>query len=277
MANSQKVPGLENALDDIQSNLGRIKSEIAIICGSGWGGLSEIFTNQKKLDYSSIRGMSRPTVDGHQGILNLCELNDKHIILFQGRRHYYEGEGWGPIAFPIHLIHALGIKTIFLTNAAGGINESYKVGDLMIINDHLNFMGGNPLVGPVPNSEMPRFPDQSKVYDPKLIKEAHKAAKENNIQVKEGVYVALSGPAFETPSEIKAFRTLGADVVGMSTVPEAMLANSYGIKTFALSCISNMASGISKEKLSHQDVQEASNLALPKMQKLILSILRNIL
>ena len=221
--------------------------------------------------------MSRPTVDGHHGILNLCELNDKHVLLFQGRRHYYEGEGWGPVAFPIHLVHALGIKTIFLTNAAGGINESYKVGDLIIINDHLNFIGGNPLIGPVPNAEMPRFPDQSKVYDSSIIKEAHETAKENNIRLKEVVYVALSGPAFETPSEIKAFRILGADAVGMSTVPEAMLANCYGIKTFALSCISNMASGISNEKLSHQYVEEASNLALPKMQKLILSLLRNIL
>ena len=271
------VPNLENAQDDIYSKWGNFDSTVAIICGSGWDGLIRAFQTSKDIEYSLISGMSSPTVEGHKGILSLCELNKKQVLVFQGRRHLYEGEGWDPISFPIHLAYSLGIKKILLTNAAGGINANYNVGDLMILNDHINFMGGNPLIGPIQHPKIPRFPDQSKVYDREIIKEAHEIADQQGIKIREGVYIALSGPAFETPAEIRAFRTLGADAVGMSTVPEAMLAHSYGMKVFALSCISNMAAGMSDEKLSHKDVQDASKLALPKMQNLILNLLTNIL
>ena len=169
------------------------------------------------------------------------------------------------------------MKVIILTNAAGGINENYNVGDLMILHDHINFMGGNPLVGPATDDAIPRFPDQTEVYNSELRKIARQVALKQNLLVREGVYLAVSGPVFETPAEIKAFRTLGADAVGMSTIPEAMLSHSYGMKTFALSCISNMAAGMSNEKLSHQDVQNASIQALPKMQAFVAQFLTDIL
>lgn len=273
----QKVRHLEGALEYLSSNWGTCTPKVAIICGSGWAGLADILPGSRSLDYSEVPGLSSTTIEGHDGILRLCEVNDKQVLLFQGRRHWYEGEGWEPISFPIHLAHALGVKVIILTNAAGGINENYNVGDLMILHDHINFMGGNPLAGPVIDDAIPRFPDQTEVYNSELRKIARQVALKQNLLVREGVYIAVSGPAFETPAEIKAFRTLGADAVGMSTIPEAMLSHSYGMKTFALSCISNMAAGMSNEKLSHQDVQNASTQALPKMQAFVAQFLSDIL
>jgi purine-nucleoside phosphorylase len=266
-----------NAISHLHNAWGQINPEVAIICGSGWGELSEIFENSLSLNYSDIPGFSSTTVEGHEGILRLCEINQRQILLFQGRRHLYEGVGWEPIRFPVLLAHELGVKNLLLTNAAGGINPTFKVGDLMVLEDHLNFMGTNPLIGPVPTPNIPRFPDQTEVYDIKLRQRLQKVAKANNLDLVQGIYLALSGPAFETPAEIRAFRVLGADAVGMSTIPEAMLGHALGMKVLAVSCISNLAAGISKEKLTHQDVKQAAQIALPRMKTFFSTFLQDLL
>lgn len=266
-----------NAISHLHNAWGLINPEVAIICGSGWGELSEIFENSLSLNYSDIPGFSSTTVEGHEGILRLCEINQRQILLFQGRRHLYEGVGWEPIRFPVLLAHELGVKNLLLTNAAGGINPTFKVGDLMVLEDHLNFMGTNPLIGPVPTPNIPRFPDQTEVYDIKLRQRLQKVAKANNLDLVQGIYLALSGPAFETPAEIRAFRVLGADAVGMSTIPEAMLGHALGMKVLAVSCISNLAAGISKEKLTHQDVKQAAQIALPRMKTFFSTFLQDLL
>ena len=175
-------------------------------------------------------GHSATTIAGHSGQLRLCKMGDSQTLIFQGRRHFYEGGGWDPIRFPILLAHRLGVKNLLLTNAAGGIRSSFEVGDMMVLSDHLNFMGDNPLVGPLANKDMPWFPDQTEVYDSTLRSLLVQSGKENDTRIHEGVCVALSGPAFETPAEIRAFGILGADAVGMSTVPEATLGHALGLK-----------------------------------------------
>ena len=273
----EKTSGINNTVSHLRHIWGEINPEVALICGSGWGELSEIFQNSLSLDYSDIPGFSSTTVEGHEGILRLCEINHKQIILFQGRRHLYEGDGWEPIRYPVLLAHELGVKNLLLTNAAGGINQTFKVGDLMVLEDHLNFMGSNPLIGPTLHPEIPRFPDQTEVYDLSLRQRLQELAKLNQLPLVKGVYLGISGPAFETPAEIKAFRLLGADAVGMSTIPEAMLGHALGMKVLAVSCISNLAAGISEEKLSHEDVQRTAQITLPKMKALFSIFLENLL
>ena len=246
---------------------GEISPTTALICGSGWSDLGNLFTPLKSTNYREINGMTSTTVEGHNGVLTLCDVNQKQILIFQGRRHWYEGEGWGPIKLPVELAHLFGVKNLILTNAAGGINKDFKVGELMVLNDHLNLMDGNPLIGPVSDDKMPRFPDQSCVYNTELRTIAMKAGEMTDLNLNEGVYAALNGPAFETPAEINALRILGADAVGMSTVPEAMIGNGFGMKVHAISFISNMAAGMTSNKLSHKDVENASKLAMPKIIK----------
>ena len=175
-------------------------------------------------------GHEPTTIAGHSGQLRLCKIGDNQTLIFQGRRHFYEGEGWDPVRFPILLAHRLGVRNLLLTNAAGGLRPSFEVGDMMVLSDHLNFMGDNPLIGPLADQDMPRFPDQTEVYDSTLRSLLIQSGKENGARIHEGVYVALSGPAFETPAEIRAYGILGADAVGMSTVPEATLGHALGLK-----------------------------------------------
>jgi len=212
-------------------------------------------------------------VEGHKGNLWLAKPKGKEVLIFQGRRHFYEGAGWGPVIFPVLLAHEMGIRSVLLTNAAGAISEDLAAGDLMVISDHLNFMGSNPLIGEVPHPQIPRFPDQSKVYSPYLKDQIYNAAKAIGEDIKEGIYLALTGPTFETPAEIQAFAKLGADAVGMSTVPEAMVANGLGMEVAAISCISNLAAGRSTQTLSHEDVQKTSEEVLPKMTSLLAHLL----
>jgi purine-nucleoside phosphorylase len=197
-------------------------------------------------------------------------------MIFLGRRHYYEGVGWDSIAKPVLLCHEVGCKNLILTNAAGGISESLDVGDLMIIEDHINFMGHNPLIGKNQLSSAPRFPDQTEIYCRKLQTLAKKIGVVKTITLKKGIYLALSGPAFETPAEIRAYQTMGASAVGMSTVPEAMIANALGFKILGISCITNKAAGISQNPLSHDEVTQTSSESLPKMQALVHELLNNI-
>jgi purine-nucleoside phosphorylase len=255
---------------------GEIVPDTCMICGSGWGPLADDLPDTQSLPYDQTPGLSATTVAGHNGQLHLCKIGDGHTLIFQGRRHFYEGDGWDPIRFPILLAHKLGFRNLLLTNAAGGIRSDFEVGDMMVLSDHLNFMVGNPLIGPLANEEMPRFPDQTEVYDPALRNLLIQSGEENDARIHEGVYVALSGPAFETPAEIRALGVLGADAVGMSTVPEATLGHALGLRVCGLSCISNKAAGISKEKLKHEDVEQAAKIALPKMKATVLSFLKKL-
>ncbi len=268
---------LEDAHRFLGESWGAIEPKACVICGSGWGRMVEEFADSASLPYDRIPGMSSTTVDGHQGHLHLCSLGEKQVLILQGRRHFYEGDGWDPVRFPVLLAHRLGVENLLLTNAAGGIRPSFEVGDMMALEDHVNFMPGNPLIGPLLSDDSPRFPDQTEVYDPDLRGLLVQSGLENGASVHEGTYLALSGPAFETPAEIRAFEKLGADAVGMSTVPEAMVANALGMKVAGLSCISNKAAGLASHKLTHQDVEEAAKIALPKMKATVLSFLSSLL
>ena len=266
---SLDADALSQARDHLATSWPDARPTTALVCGSGWNDLAEIFSVRETMSYAEIPELGATGVEGHAGQLSWADLNGIETFLFQGRRHFYEGSGWTPIAIPIHLAKSFGASSVLLTNAAGGISDSFATGDLMVLRDHLNFMPGNPLIGPHDSSWGPRFPDQSNVYHPKLRALLQEAAVECGSPVREGVYLALSGPTFETPSEIKAFRTLGADAVGMSTVPEAILANAAGMKVAALSCISNLAAGASPDPLSHEEVAETAADAMPRMQAVI--------
>jgi len=264
---------LLQACEVLHHTWGDIRPHTCLICGSGWGEIVEGLSPFSSIPYEQIMGMGRTTVEGHKGNLWLAKPEGKEVLIFQGRRHFYEGVGWGPVIFPVLLADELGIPSVVLTNAAGGIREDLQPGDLMVLSDHLNFMGNNPLIGEVPHPRIPRFPDQSEVYDRALCEKLHQSSKAIGEKLHEGTYLALSGPAFETPAEILTFATLGADAVGMSTVPEAMVANGLGMKVAAISCISNLAAGRSTEALSHEDVQKTSETALPKMTSLLAHLL----
>ncbi len=255
---------------------GQIQPYACLVCGSGWGEVAEGLSPISHISYEKLIGMGMTTVDGHYGKLWLANPNGREILIFQGRRHYYEGEGWEPVVFPALLAHELGAKNLLLTNAAGGIRRDFNPGDLMVLTDHLNFMGSNPLVGRSIHSSIPRFPDQSEIYDAILRDKILLAGKNNGLRITGGTYVALCGPAFETPAEIDAFARLGADAVGMSTVPEAMVANGLGLKVGAVSCISNLAAGRSDGPLGHEEVMEVSQKVLPEMTRLLAEVLRTI-
>ena len=202
-----------------------------------------------------------------------CEMNNKKVVMMQGRYHFYEGYSMADITFPIKVFRKMGIKTIILTNAAGSLNSNINVGDLMLINDHLNLMGTSPLIGKNDNELGLRFPDMSEVYNNKLREKVFAAAKSCNIEVKSGVYAAMTGPNYETPAEIKMLCLLGADVVGMSTVPEAIVANYCGLDVIGISCVTNYAAGVSNSKLSHQEVLGCTEKVKEKFKTLIKNII----
>jgi purine-nucleoside phosphorylase len=260
---------LHNAHAAITSRWPEAKPRHAMVCGSGWGGVGESFSVLGTIPYGEIPILGASTVEGHAGQLLLAEVAGTEILIFQGRRHFYEGEGWEPVVAPVRIAKSLGVKTLLLTNAAGGINETFAPGNLMVVTDHINLMAGNPLIGPHDPFLGPRFPDQTLVYDSSLREKLLAAGEEADSPPQQGVYLALSGPAFETPAEIRAFGKLGADAVGMSTVPEAMAANAAGLRVAALSCISNLAAGISSQPLSHEEVNETAQLAMPRMRQLV--------
>jgi len=240
-----------------------------LILGSGW---SQVLTTDKpllRLPYADIPGLGASTVVGHAGALLLFERHGIRIAAFLGRRHWYEGAGWGPVVLPIELLRRMGTKNLLITNASGGINPGLKPGDLMVIRDHINTVGINPLIGPVVPGWGQRFPDQSQIYHPTLIDLLRKAAYDAEVQLSDGVYAFTSGPGYETPAEIRAYAGMGADAVGMSTVPEATVANAIGLPTAGLSCITNMAAGISGPHLSHEEVISQTNKTAPVMAALL--------
>ena len=267
---------LKKSLDLIQAAWPQAKPSFGFILGSGWSEVVESFQVRDTIPYGKIPGLGTPGVIGHTGRLAWVKL--KHIdgFIFQGRRHWYEGEGWTPIALPVYVLKHLKAEILLLTNAAGGIREDLKPGDLMVITDHINLMSGNPLIGPHIPLWGPRFPDQSCVYDTGLRETLGKSARTIGENLKQGVYLASSGPTYETPAEIHAFKTLGADAVGMSTVPEAILANSAGLKVAGISCITNFAAGISKTKLTHEEVTATTLAAMARMKALLLQFAKDL-
>ncbi len=229
---------------------------IALVLGSGLGAFADDLQDAVSIPYEEIPGFARSTVEGHAGRLVLGKVGGIPLAAMQGRFHYYEGYSFEEVVFPIRVLGLLGIKSLILTNAAGGINVAFEQGSLMVISDHLNLMGVNPLRGKNDERFGTRFPDMSEVYARDYQEIAIEEGRGMNIELRRGIYAALSGPNYETPAEIRMLRTLGADAVGMSTVPEAVIARQMGIKILGLSCITNMAAGVFDQPINHQEVIE---------------------
>ena len=238
--------------------------ETAIILGSGLGKLVDEITDKYEINYTDIPHFPVSTVEGHSGKLIFGKLGDKDIMAMQGRFHFYEGYSMKEVTFPVRVMRELGIKTLFVSNAAGGMNPDFEIGDLMIITDHINFFPEHPLRGK--NIEYgPRFPDMSEAYNKELIRKANEIAAEKGIRVQHGIYIGTQGPTYETPAEYKMFRILGADAVGMSTVPEVIVANHCGIRVFGISVITDLGVEGKIVEVTHEDVQKAADQAQPLM------------
>ncbi|TVP76186.1 MAG: purine-nucleoside phosphorylase [Puniceicoccaceae bacterium] len=239
--------------------LASFKPEIGLILGSGLG----FFADDRievvgRLPYGEIEGFPVSTVEGHAGQFVYGTIGGKRVICMQGRFHFYEGYSMPEVTLPIRLMHSLGVHTLFVTNAAGGIHRDYVPGDFMLLSDHINALGTNPLIA-WQGDEGVRFPDMSEVYDGTLRAGLRDWAQSQGVDLKEGVYLATTGPSYETPAEVRAFATLGADAVGMSTVPEAIVARKLGLRVLGISCITNAAAGISKVPLTHEEVSETAD------------------
>lgn len=252
------------------------KPEIGLILGSGLGVLAEQMEDAIRIPYGEIPNFPVSTVEGHAGEMLIGTVAGRTVLLMNGRFHLYEGYDASTVAFPVRVMKALGVHTLVVTNAAGGINTSFEPGDLMLIDDHINFTFRNPLIGPNEDEIGPRFPDMSEAYSSRLREIALQAAKEQGVDLVRGVYIGLLGPSYETPAEIRMMRTLGADAVGMSTVNEVVVARHAGIEVLGISCISNMAAGILPQPLSHQEVVETAERVKDRFLGLILGILPRI-
>ena len=259
---------MEEAVKVIKAQV-TIKPKIGLILGSGLGVLADEMEEAIKIDYQDIPHFPISTVEGHAGKLVIGMLNGKTVVAMQGRFHYYEGYSMQEVTFPVRVMKGLGVDTLIVTNACGGMNANFQPGDLMIIKDHLNMTGDNPLIGPNEEKFGPRFPDMSRAYTPELIQLAKQTANELGICVQEGVYAGISGPNYMTPSELIMLRHLGADAVGMSTVPEVIVANHMDVKVLGISCVTDMAIGEDLEPLTHEQVIEVVNKTKPNFIKLV--------
>ena len=249
--------------------------ETAIILGTGLGSLVHEITDKYEIDYKDIPHFPLSTVEGHSGKLIFGKLGDKDIMAMQGRFHYYEGYYMKEVTFPVRVMHALGIKTLFVSNAAGGMNPDFEIGDLMVITDHINFFPEHPLRGKnIPYG--PRFPDMSEAYNKELINKADIIAAEKGIKLQHGIYIGTQGPTFETPAEYKMFHILGADAVGMSTVPEVIVANHCGINVFGISVITDLGVEGKIVEVSHEEVQKAADEAQPRMTTIMRELINRI-
>jgi purine-nucleoside phosphorylase len=253
MASTSLYERAEHATRVIRSRIS-VEPRIAVVLGSGLGSFADDFEEAVAIPYEEIPGFVRSTAQGHAGRLVIGKTDTVPVLAMQGRVHYYEGYSLEEVTFPVRTFGLLGVKTLILTNAAGGINVQLTQGALMVISDHLNLMGVNPLRGPNDERFGPRFPDMSAVYSPELQELVVEEAKSIGVEVRRGIYGALSGPSYETPAEIHLLRGLGADAVGMSTVPEAIVARHMGLEVLGISCITNMAAGISDEPINHEEV-----------------------
>jgi purine-nucleoside phosphorylase len=259
----------------LSSKLGSLRPHIGIVLGSGLGAVADVVAEPVAVPYAQIPHFPQSTVEGHSGRIVAGLLSNIPVVVMQGRVHYYEGYSPQQVTFPVRVLGALGLQVVVLTNAAGGIQEGYRVGQLVLLNDHINFMGWNPLIGPnEPRFAMRpgaglRFFDMTETYSKPLRALAHEAAKEEDFALAEGVYLAVSGPSYETPAEIRAFRALGATLVGMSTVPETIVARHMGIEVLGISCVTNLAAGLGAKPLDHQEVSKIGHQVEHRLARLL--------
>jgi len=252
------------------------QAELGLILGSGLGALAEELSEKVIIPYKDIPHYPESTVQGHAGQLVYGTLEGKKVLVMQGRFHYYEGYSMAQVTYPVRVMQKLGVNTLVVTNAAGGVNRSFTPGDLMLIQDHINLMGTNPLLGPNEDTFGPRFPDMSEAYNRELQALAEKVAADHGFSLQRGVYAGLTGPSYETPAEIRYLTVIGADAVGMSTVPEVIVANHGGMRVLGISCITNMAAGILARKLDHKEVMETADRIKEKFLALVRGIVREI-
>ncbi len=262
---------VQEAAEYVRARIGETP-RIGLILGSGLGGIAEVIADKHVIPYGEIPHFVCSTAPGHKGQFVAGRFGGKPVICMQGRLHFYEGHALSDIIFPVRVMKQLGVTSLIVTNAAGGINTSFQVGDLMLIEDHINFMGTNPLIGPNDASFGPRFCDMTYTYTPALRQAAQEAAQSLGLTLQKGVYLGCTGPSYETPAEIRAFRTLGADAVGMSTVPEVIAASHCGLQVLAFSLITNMAAGILDQPLTEEEVIEIGNRRGSDLQRLITRI-----
>lgn len=260
---------LNQALQAVRAAFPAARPAGGLILGTGWGAAAEAFKPRRSLPYRDIPGLGNPTVAGHPGQLLWGSLAGREAFIFQGRRHWYEGAGWEPVAIPIFLLKKLGAEIVVLTNSAGSLRPEWKPGTLMVLDDQINAMPANPLVGPHDPAWGKFFPDQSQIYNPALKALLERAAARLGQPLVHGVYLGVSGPAYETPAEVRAFRAWGADAVGSSTVPEAILANAAGLRVAGVSCLTNLAAGIGDAPLTHADIQAAALNASGNLRALL--------
>jgi purine-nucleoside phosphorylase len=261
--------------DVIRSFIGNETPVAGIILGSGLGRLADKITDRKVVPYHDVPGFPSPTVVGHSGAVVAGMLGGRRVVALSGRFHMYEGHDASLAGFPVRVLHELGAQTLNVTNAAGGIRRSFKPGDIMLIRDHINMMFRNPLTGAVEEGDE-RFPDMSDPYDPGLARLAREVAKAQGVSLAEGVYCGLLGPTYETPAEVKMLTTIGADAVGMSTVPEVIVARARGMRVLGFSCITNLACGLSDQPITHAEVLETTLIAGEKMTALVGEVVRRL-
>lgn len=252
----------------VRSRIEKVPSK-AIILGTGLGALVDFITDKTAIPYEDIPNFPISTVEGHSGNLIFGKLGSEPVLAMQGRFHFYEGYDMKQVTFPVRVMKELGIKTLFVSNAAGGMNKEFEVGDIMIITDHINLFPENPLRGKNIAEHGPRFPAMTEAYDRSLVKKAEQIASEKGIRVMKGVYVGVSGPTFETPSEYEFYRIIGGDAVGMSTVPEVIVANHAGIKVFGVSVITDLGGKDVRDVPTHEEVQKAAEAAQPRLMEIM--------
>lgn len=271
-----KYEDYQKSANFIKEKMGNLNPKIAIILGSGLGVLSDEFEEKTVIKYANIPNFPVSTVEGHAGELIIGKISGKEIIAMNGRFHYYEGYDLKESTFPVRVFKLLGIEKIVITNAAGGVNTDYQSGDFMVINDYLSFFAESVLRGPNLDEFGVRFSDMSETFDKDLSEKLKNIIKKHTGRVQEGVYAYMKGPTFETPAEIRALRTLGADAVGMSTVPEAIIAHHCGMTAVAVSCITNMAAGVLDEKLSYDDVKQTAERVKVQFREIIKEFIEEI-
>lgn len=275
MASTGLYERAEHATRVIRSRIS-VEPRIALVLGSGLGSFADDFEEAVAIPYEEIPGFVRSTAQGHAGRLVIGKIDTVPVLAMQGRVHYYEGYSLEEVTFPVRTFGLLGVKTLVLTNAAGGINVQLTQGALMVLSDHVNLMGVNPLRGPNDERFGPRFPDMSAVYSPELQELVIDEARAIGVEVRRGIYGGLSGPSYETPAEIHLLRALGADAVGMSTVPEAIVARHMGLEVLGISCITNMAAGISDEPINHEEVMATGDRVRETFAELLRRVIGSI-
>jgi purine-nucleoside phosphorylase len=266
---------IQNTADAIAERCPK-KAKIGLILGSGLSAFVDALENPAVIPFADLPHFPKSTTAGHPGNFVQGELAGVSLAVLQGRIHFYEGYTFAEVVYPVRVLGRLGVQRLIITNAAGAINSNFHPGDLMLITDHINMMGGNPLIGRNVDELGPRFPDMSEAYNAALREIALEIAAQESIEIQQGVYIGLSGPSYETPAEISMCRSLGADAVGMSTVPEVIAANHMGIQVLGISCITNMAAGIASQKLSHQEALGIAESANGRLERLLRRVVQRI-